>query len=50
MTPAPTAATFAVLPDSAAAPHMPLPDFSALPDLIAGHARQQPDAPASIDR
>jgi acyl-CoA synthetase (AMP-forming)/AMP-acid ligase II len=39
-----------VLADTPNAPHVPLPDFHTLPDLIAEHARQRPDAPASIDR
>ncbi|MCA0241442.1 MAG: acyl--CoA ligase [Proteobacteria bacterium] len=30
-------------------PAVPLPDFQALPDLIAGHARQRPQATALID-
>ncbi len=34
--------------DSASAAAMPLPDFHALPDLIADHARQRPTAPALI--
>ncbi len=38
----------AALPDSAAAPSMPLPDFSLLSDLIAATARDRPAAPAVI--
>jgi acyl-CoA synthetase (AMP-forming)/AMP-acid ligase II len=51
MMPDPTPAatpTASAWPDDAGAPAIPLPDFHALPDLIAGHARSRPRDPALI--
>ena len=45
--PVPAAASTA-LTDDPAAPSVPLPDFFALPDLIARHARERPQAPATV--
>ncbi len=44
----PVPPTAEALPDSANAASIPLPDFSALPELIAGQARTRPADPAVI--